>query len=255
MAVLKSFLNAISTYSRIPMPFIKMEDKDIRFTMVFFPFVGVVIAGIECLWLYVSNRFMIDNLAYVIIAALIPVLVTGGIHIDGFMDCMDALHSYGDKDKKLQILSDPHIGAFCVIKLLEYAGLYIAALLLVNREYLPVVFLGFIISRILSALTVLIFDGAKENGMIHYVKKNASKGCVYILAFEILVMNIVLVYTQAIVSLIPVLLSWLSVLYYYRKSKKDYGGITGDTSGCFLCMTELIWVMAVAFYSVVLSWI
>ena len=32
--------------------------------------------------------------------------------MDGFMDTMDAVHSYGDRTKKLEILKDPHLGAF-----------------------------------------------------------------------------------------------------------------------------------------------
>lgn len=255
MAVLKSFINAISTYSKIPVPFIKMEDKDTRFTMVFFPFVGAIITLLEYLWLYISGKYFMDNVAYIIVASLIPVFVNGGIHLDGFMDCMDALHSFGNREKKLEILSDPHIGAFCVIKLLQFSGLYIASLFLVNREYLPVVFLGFIVSRILCALTVILFDGAKDNGMIYHVKKNASKACIYFLAIELLAINLDMVLKVPVACVLPVVFSWISVLIYYKKSKKDFGGITGDTSGCFLCMTELLWVMSVAVYSVVFSWI
>ena len=42
-------------------------------------------------------------------------LVTGGIHLDGFMDTTDARSSYGDREKKLAILKDSHVGAFAVI--------------------------------------------------------------------------------------------------------------------------------------------
>ena len=38
---------------------------------------------------------------------LIPVWVTGGIHLDGYADTCDALSSYGDREKKLEILKDP----------------------------------------------------------------------------------------------------------------------------------------------------
>ena len=33
--------------------------------------------------------------------AAIPLLVTGGIHMDGFLDTMDAIHSYGGRSRKL----------------------------------------------------------------------------------------------------------------------------------------------------------
>ena len=45
----------------------------------------------------------------------VPLLVTGGIHLDGFMDTTDARSSYGDMEKKLAILKDSHVGAFAVI--------------------------------------------------------------------------------------------------------------------------------------------
>ena len=44
--------------------------------------------------------------------------------MDGFMDTMDAVHSYGDRTKKLEILKDPHLGAFAVICAVVYLLLY-----------------------------------------------------------------------------------------------------------------------------------
>ena len=43
-----------------------------------------------------------------------------GIHLDGYADTIDAISSYGDREKKLQILKDPHTGAFAVIGLCVY---------------------------------------------------------------------------------------------------------------------------------------
>ena len=57
---------------------------------------------------------------------LIPVWVTGGIHLDGYADTCDALCSYGDTQKKLDILKDPHCGAFAVIRLCSYFVAYFA---------------------------------------------------------------------------------------------------------------------------------
>ena len=56
---------------------------------------------------------------------LVPVWVTGGIHLDGYADTCDALASYGDTAKKLAILKDPHCGAFAVIRLCSYFAAYL----------------------------------------------------------------------------------------------------------------------------------
>ena len=40
--------------------------------------------------------------------------LTRGLHLDGFMDCCDALLGGYDRDRRLEILRDPHVGAFAV---------------------------------------------------------------------------------------------------------------------------------------------
>ena len=40
-----------------------------------------------------------------------------------YADTCDALSSYGDREKKLEILKDPHCGAFAVIRLCSYLSL------------------------------------------------------------------------------------------------------------------------------------
>ena len=55
--------------------------------------------------------------------------------MDGFLDTMDAIHSYGDRSRKLEILKDPHLGAFAVISFGVYMMLYLG----VFHEYLSLV--------------------------------------------------------------------------------------------------------------------
>ena len=49
-----------------------------------------------------------------------PVIITGGIHLDGFVDTMDAINSYQPIERKLEILKDSHIGAFALISCVTY---------------------------------------------------------------------------------------------------------------------------------------
>lgn len=53
--------------------------------------------------------------AFTAVLILIPVLITGGIHLDGLLDTADALSSYKTKEEKLEILKDSHAGAFAII--------------------------------------------------------------------------------------------------------------------------------------------
>ena len=117
MSVIKSLILAFSMYSRIPVPHVWIEEKDMKYTFGFFPLVGVVIGALFSGWLIFARKFCIGTITSMCVSGVFLLLITGGIHIDGYMDTMDAVHSYGDREKKLEILKDSHIGAFAVIML------------------------------------------------------------------------------------------------------------------------------------------
>jgi adenosylcobinamide-GDP ribazoletransferase len=73
-------------YSKIPMPQFKWNDDDMKYMLVFFPWIGAVIGLLLMLWKYIYSHFGVADICYVCIGALIPMAVTGGFHIDGFMD-------------------------------------------------------------------------------------------------------------------------------------------------------------------------
>ena len=64
---------------------------------------------------------------YQVGGVVLPVLLNGGIHMDGFLDVTDAKSSYGDREKKLEILKDPHTGAFAIIGGCVYFLIYYGA--------------------------------------------------------------------------------------------------------------------------------
>ena len=127
MEIIKAFCIAFSIYSKIPMPQFEWEEKDMRYHCIFFPFVGVVIGGLLYLWNYICLYFGIGTLTYTCIGTAIPVILTGGFHIDGFMDTMDAFKSYKSKEEKLKIMQDAQIGAFSVIMLAAWGLCYMGA--------------------------------------------------------------------------------------------------------------------------------
>ena len=91
MKWLESCLIAISMYSKIPVPQVEWTKEKMSHAMCFFPLIGVVIGvllqglGILCTWLSFGDTMR--GASFV----LLPVLVTGGIHMDGFLDTTDAL--------------------------------------------------------------------------------------------------------------------------------------------------------------------
>ena len=122
-----------------------------------------MIGILEYLWFLGVVRFEIGPTAATLIALSIPILVTGGFHLDGFMDTCDALSSWRTREERLQILSDPHIGAFAVIRLALFGLIYGAALSELTAEDRILWMGSFFLSRCLSGYTVVAFPKAKKN--------------------------------------------------------------------------------------------
>ena len=111
-SVISGIFVAFSMYSAIPVPQVNWEKKTMRWALIFLPFVGVIISTVSWIWFAFCSFFRANSLFYAVGATLIPLCISGGIHLDGLCDTCDALCSFGDREKRLAILKDPHVGAF-----------------------------------------------------------------------------------------------------------------------------------------------
>lgn len=240
MRILKSMVIAFSMYSRIPMPQFKWKEEDMRYMLCFFPWIGGVIGVCVYLWALICDRFAVGTICYTLIGAVVPVLVTGGFHMDGFMDTMDAFHSYQSKEKKLEILKDSHIGAFSVIMLAAYGLLYMGAFSEVHdRKILLIVCAGFVLARCLSGIGVVTFRSAKSDGLLYLFASSAEKKKVRFFLYLQAVLCIGYMLMQSLYAGMAVAAAaLLSFVYYYWRCKKELGGITGDTAGYFVLICE-----------------
>ena len=165
MIGLQTIAVAFAMFSALPVPQFAWNQKNMRYAMCAFPLIGVVIGGLWCL----CGALPLPMPAKAAGFCLIPVWVTGGIHLDGYADTCDALSSYGDREKKLEILKDPHCGAFAVIRLCSYFAAYLALCACV--DFTPRVglcwTLALVLERALSGLAVASFPMAKNTGLAH----------------------------------------------------------------------------------------
>ncbi len=252
--IIKSFIIAFSMYSRIPMPRVEWKEEDMKYVFVFFPFVGAVIGALFFAWNYLCFKFSIPEICRVCVAIALPLIITGGIHADGFMDTMDAINSYRDREKKLELLKDPHIGAFSVIMLLIYVLSVAASLSVINdKEICLVLSFSFVIARILSGYSAITFKNAKV-GTLNHFSKNAGK--ITVLVFLIIEMTacvVLMFFINILYSAVILIFALLTLLFYYFKTKKEFGGITGDTAGCFVLLCEGAACVGVAVTSLILN--
>ena len=252
MSVIRGMIIAFSIYSKIPVPIFNWKDEDMKYHLIFFPWIGAVIGGLLCGWSFLSEYFSIGRIAYVLIGFAIPIIVTGGFHVDGYMDTCDALKSYKPKEEKLKILSDPHIGAFAVISFATVSAIYIAAFSEIGKKGIPVFAFSFVISRCLSGLSVLTFRNAKDTGMLHTFSKTgekAKKAVITALIIQFFLCCIFMVKLDLILGVALSVTSCLCLILYRQKMIRQLGGITGDTAGYFVVMTETCMAVVAAIAS------
>ncbi|MCP1102168.1 adenosylcobinamide-GDP ribazoletransferase [Aequitasia blattaphilus] len=240
MKLLQAFVIGLSMYSKIPLPRVSWTKENMRYALCFFPVVGMI-TGL-CIWGAgeILMRLSCGKLLFGVLMTLIPLIINGGIHMDGFMDTSDALASHQDQETKLKILKDPNCGAFSVIALCAYLLLSVALWSEVSITALPMIALGYVLSRSLSGLSVVFFKAARENGLAKTFQDNAQKKAVGIsmCIFGVLAaLGIIII--SPIRGIIILALASISFLYYRIMSYRQFGGITGDLAGYFLQVCEI----------------
>ena len=253
MSLFRAFAIAFSMYSKIPMPQFEWKDEDMKYSIVFFPLIGGVIFAAVYAIRYYSNRFFIGSVAIGLLMMVAIVLITGGIHVDGYMDCSDAFSSYADREKKLEILKDPHIGAFAVIRVLALGAVYLACLSVLidsaTEKVFLIIGLGYILSRALSGISVVSFKCAKNEGTLYtFAEGSDKKRCLVILVKEAVITAFIMVIIGRACGACAVLAACAVFAYYRYKAGKELGGITGDAAGWFLCLAETAIVATVCIY-------
>ena len=111
----ESFIIILSVYTRIPMPMISWNKDNLRYAFCLLPAAGLAAGFAQALLSMIMCIAGISPVMSAAAACAVQLFVTGGIHMDGFSDTMDALSSHAEKQKKLAIMDDPHIGAFGVM--------------------------------------------------------------------------------------------------------------------------------------------
>lgn len=241
---------AFAMFSKIPVPMVDWNKENMKYMMCFFPFVGAVIGVLT--WLagcVLGNHVKLEPFFLTVILTVIPVVVTGGIHVDGLLDTSDALSSWQERTRRLEILKDSHAGAFAVITACVYFILWLGAWsqLQNNPKGICIMSMGYMMSRCLSGIGVITFPKAKSDGTVAEFSRNASE----ITARNILmVMFVILVALMLWVSPVMGVLAVLSALlvfwWYHHMAMKYFGGTTGDLSGFFLCICEVVMALVLA---------
>lgn len=253
-SIVNGFILNIQLFSTIPFPAeVTMEKKHVERALQTFPLLGLFQGAIYAGFLYILLEWTpLSAFAITFFIWLLIILLTGGLHLDGWMDCGDAYFSYRDQAARLRIMEDPRVGAFgilTVIVLLVARFLFIYEIILMSGTavsffIISIPFLGSMLMGMMLALVPL----AKEEGMAFFFRKAIRPRSiwtypVYIILFMV---GTGLFFPAALYYFIIMLLAiTLLFLLFRRKSIKWFGGITGDVTGASREGAEIVLWMIV----------
>ena len=176
-----------------------------------------------------------------------PFILTGMIHLDGFMDVSDALLSRRNKEEKIRILKDPNTGAFSVIALAILFILEFSAIqTVIEKNIVPPIIIIQIMSRALMGILLLKRESMKESSLGAYYKKGTNKFDIIILYSFIIISTLIMYFIASYKGVLISLGVILSALISVNKSIKELGGMSGDSAGYGLVISEFIGILILA---------
>ena len=91
-------------------------DADFGRSVKYFPLVGAVI-GLILVLVYKGTVPYLPHHIGTVLLLVSEAVLTGGLHLDGFMDTMDGLFSYRSSPRILEIMKDSRVGSNAVMSL------------------------------------------------------------------------------------------------------------------------------------------
>lgn len=235
----------IQFFTRIPISIqVPASNSDFAKGVKWLPLVGLLIggilAGIHTLCAPYFNALTLSALV-----VFLEVFLSGGLHLDGLADSFDGLYSNRGKERVLEIMKDSRIGSNGALALIALIIMKIAFLtnLSAADRTMVLVFMPSI-SRFGIALGSWLSVYARNKGMGQFFIGNVSKA--QVLSALVVVALPLAFYPPGYIVLAG---SALFVHLYVKHVRKIIDGMTGDTLGAMIELSELfqlpIWILVI----------
>lgn len=205
---------------------------------VWYPFVGLVIGALA--WLaWKATILFFPSLVAGVIALIVWVILTGALHLDGLADCCDGLFVSAAPERRLEIMKDPHVGAFGVIGLTLVLFLKAAAL----ASLTPTSSLSILLAASLARWCILpagLLPRARPSGMAADFAAGFRRSFIILGAVIPLVIAIVL----GVGGALSIVAGTGAMALVLSLAKSRIGGVTGDVFGMLVEIVETVVLLA-----------
>lgn len=252
----EGFLMALGNFSILPCPKNVWKEERKKYMLMTMSLVGLIIGIIQLgvfsiLWNAMVRGVLIDN-GFVIVSIMfiIPFVLTGFIHLDGFMDCCDAILSRRDIKERQRILKDSTVGAFAVISvvilfIISFSAMY--SIIASSNPFLKLgVFAGIMtLVRAMASFDIMRITPIETSQYAYKHRENKDKKTERVtIIIGIVVSFAVTVFAQWMFGMgeaciIAILISALFQLLSRKVAVKNLGGINGDIGGFSIVIGEL----------------
>ncbi|GAB6988266.1 adenosylcobinamide-GDP ribazoletransferase [Paenibacillus pini] len=236
----------------------------------FYPLVGAAI-GLCIGIIAAGTTYVLPAAPAAVLVLIVWVILTGGLHLDGWMDTADGLLSYRSRERMLEIMKDSRVGAMGVIAcvlLLMLKGTLIYSLLSSSRNgVLPTLLLilppiwsrwfmihamaGYPMARGKEGLAGANFNGISKKHTVRAFRMAAVLTLVITVLMPFLGIHDSS-WLQSVVAWLGLpILAWLSGTWAARQMSNKLGGLTGDTYGA---LNEGIETVLLLFIVVLTQW-
>lgn len=224
---------ALSFLTILPCPRRSFSALEMGRAVAYFPLVGLLIGALVMFVAVV----VLARLPYALAAALTLVfwvVLTGALHLDGFLDCCDGLFAPGTPEKRLNILRDPRHGSYAIVGgVLLLLVKYQALLELPQR--VPTLLLAPVLGRWSMVLAIVLFPYARSVGLGRDMKQHARWP--HLLFASLIPAGLIaemaswVALAAAFIAIgVTLMAAWLAV--------RRIGGLTGDVYGAICELVE-----------------
>ena len=248
---------AFQFLTTIPIPKRReVRAEDMGAALAYFPLVGLclgaVLAGVNWTLGLILPSSMVN--VFIILALL---LLTGALHVDGFIDTCDALFGQRTPSERWQILSDSRVGSFGVIGAFCLLLLVYVSLGEMPEAYKMVVLILMpALSRWSMVYAIFAFPYAKPEGLGKAFKQQVSWKQIILATLLVLASTLGLLATKGLalvlVGLALIFMVWLVATLLGWFLKRRFAGLTGDSYGA---INEVTQVFILIFFCVILKWV
>ena len=231
------FLAALSFLTIIPLPWRReVSPEQVGRSIGYFPVVGIII-GLILAGLYWLLRLVLPSAVVSGLLLVCLVVLTGGLHLDGFVDTCDGIAGHKTPEARRQVMRDSRAGAFgivgvCCLLIVKYVSLNSVpdSLMMMTLVLMPVV------SRWAMVYAVFAYPYARPSGLGKVFKQAASQRR---LAIATLVALAVAIPWFRLAGLVIMLGVWVIVVAMAAYLKRKFSGLTGDTYGAINEVAEV----------------